>query len=140
MNRKLKLAFGLALICGSMVTTPSASAASGWYLLVPPRSDFNESAGYLHGFTILDTKPLSQWSQQRAYVSADECENMRTVLISTAQEFHYLSHKDYVKAVDEKISGDDLKRWRSTSESSLAYVNALAASRCIKSDDPRLGK
>ena len=131
---------GAALILVSLVTAPSASAASGWYLLVPPSSDFNESAEYLQGYKILDTKPLSQWGQQGAYDSASECEAVKNSLLTTENNIYYKSNESYINAMGTKKDPAALRVMRWATERSNANVAVWTASRCIKSDDPRLGK
>ena len=59
-----------SLVFLALVAAPSIFAAGGWYLLVPPRSGYDE----LKGYKILDTEPLSKWTQQGAYDSASDCE------------------------------------------------------------------
>jgi hypothetical protein len=46
------------LVIVFVVAAPSL-ATSGWYLLVPPRSEYNERAECLSGYKILDDKPLA---------------------------------------------------------------------------------
>lgn len=140
MNNIVRIFGGTALIFIALVTAPSASAASGWYLLVPPRSDFNESAEYLQGYKILDTKPLSQWWQQGAYDSASECEAVKNTLLRTEQNLYSMSNQDYIKAVGTNKDSAALKFMRITTEAAHANADAWTGSRCIKSDDSRLGK
>lgn len=118
----------------------SASAESGWYLLVPPTSEYNEHADYLKGFNILDGQPLAQWSQQSAYDRASECEAAKARLILANQNLYSKSSEDYIKAIGEKKDADILKMMRSSTESKNAIVKASIASRCIKSDDATLSK
>jgi len=118
----------------------SASAASGWYLLVPPTSAYDEHAEFLQGYKILDNKPLAQWSQHGAYDSASECEAVKNSLLLTDHDFYSRTSADYLKALGEKKDAVVLKMMRLTTERSNANVNAWGSSRCIKSDDPRLGK
>lgn len=114
----------------------SVSAAGGWYLLLPPTNEAE-----VHGeYAVLDAKPLSQWTQETAYDSAAECEVVKTSLLNSAQRFHSLSAADYAKASDAKGNQSGLEMLKSTAERSHAYIKVRAASRCIKSDDPRLGK
>jgi hypothetical protein len=140
MNSIVRLLGGTVLVFVALVIAPSASAASGWYLLVPPSSDFNEHAEYLQGFKILDTKPLSQWWQQGAYDSASECEAVKNTLLMTEHSFYSKLSENYIKAVGENKDSAVLKHMRYTTERANANVDAWTASRCIKSDDPRLGK
>jgi len=59
-------------------------AAGGWYLLVPPMSDYNERAEFLYGIDILNKKPLAQWAQETAYDSASACETAKTQRVRIA--------------------------------------------------------
>jgi hypothetical protein len=119
------------------ITTP-LFASEGWYLLVPPRSKYNKNTEYLSGYNILDTKPLSQWHQQGAYDSAAECESMKQNLTNIEQNTYSPSSIDYIKAVQARESQNVLDFQRSIVETLNANVFALMASRCIKSNDPRL--
>ncbi len=113
-------------------------AADGWYLLVPPRSDFNERADFLSGYKILDNKPMSQWGQQSAYDSASECEAVKNSLLMVEQRVYSLSSEAYRKAVGAGTDPVVLKMQRFLTETNNANVWAFMASRCIRSDDPRL--
>jgi hypothetical protein len=123
-----------------LLLTVPAWAADGWYLLIPPRSEYNEGAGFLSGHKILDTKPLSQWGQQGAYDSASECEATRNVLLNVEQTVYSKSSEDYVKAVGAGTDPVVLKIQRYLTESHNANVLAFMASRCIRSNDPRLAR
>lgn len=116
------------------------SAPSGWYLLVPPSSEFDEHAEFLSGYKILDTKPLRQWSQQGAYDSAAECETIRDSLRAVEYNAYSLSNQDYISAVGSKKNPALLKHMRWTTERHNANANAFAASRCVASNDSRLKK
>lgn len=118
----------------------SASAESGWYLLVPPTSEYNEHADYLKGYNVLDSQPLAQWSQHGVYDRASECEAAKTSLVLSNQNFYSKSSEDYIKAIGEKKDADILKMMRFTTESNNANVFASISSRCINSDDPTLSK
>ena len=140
MNSIVRLIGGIVFVFGTLATAQPASAAAGWYLLVPPISDFDERAPYLQGYKIFDAKPLSQWAQQGAYDSASECEAVKDAHLMVEHNFYSKSSEDYIKAIGAKEDSAMLKHMRWTSERGNANVNALTASRCIKSDDPRLGK
>jgi hypothetical protein len=119
-----------------LLAAQSASAMGGWYLLLPPTNEAE-----VHGeYAVLDAKPLSQWTQEAAYDSAVECEVTKTSLLDSAQKFHALSAAEYAKARDAKGNQSGLGMLKSTAERSHAYIKVRAASRCIKSDDPRLGR
>jgi hypothetical protein len=115
-----------------------ASAANGWYLLIPPRSNFNEGAEFLSGYKILDDKPLSEWAQYSAYDSASECETARNVLVKAESSIYQSSLARYLKVVGEQTDPAVLSIQRLSTEASNANVSAYTASRCIRSNDPRL--
>ena len=116
-----------------LVAAPSIFAAGGWYLLIPPR-DNNDL------LKVLDTKPLSQWQQQGAYDSASACEEVKNALLAAERNFYSRSSRDYGNALSAKESQPTLMMKESAMKHSNANAEALEASRCIKSDDPRLGK
>jgi hypothetical protein len=128
----------LALSTISLAVATSPWAADGWYLLIPPRSEYNERAAFLSGYKILDNTPLSQWGQQGAYDSASECEATRNVLLKVEQRVYSSSSEAYLKAVGAGTDSVVLKAQRFVTERNNANVWAFMASRCIRSDDPRL--
>jgi len=113
-------------------------AADGWYLLIPPRSEYNERAPYLNGYRILDNRPLSQWAQQGAYDSASECEAVRDSFLKVEHSVYSASSQAYVKDVAGAKDPVVLKTQRLLTETHNANVSALMASRCVRSNDPRL--
>jgi len=140
MKRIVRCVTGTALIAMALARMPSASAAEGWYLFVPPIGDYNERAEFLDGYKILATSPLSRWTQQGAYDSASECEAAKTALLRVEQNSYSKLAEDYVNALGAQKEPALLKHMRWITERTNANVNLLAASRCIKSDDPRLGR
>ncbi len=137
----VRLVGGASLLVMVLLVVPTLLwAAGGWYLLIPPRSEYNEQAAFLSGYRILDNKPLSQWAQQGAYDSASECEATRNSLTMAEQHTYSLSSEAYLKAVAAGTDPVVLKFQRLLTEGHNASVWALMASRCIRSDDPRLGR
>jgi hypothetical protein len=135
----MRLAPGASLVVVILLAvTTSPRAAGGWYLLIPPRSEYDERAGFLSGYKILDNKPLSQWGQQGAYDSASECEAVKNSFTMAEQRVYSLSSEAYVKAVGAGTDPVVLKMQRFLTESNNANVLGFMASRCIRSDDPRL--
>ena len=132
------LARRASLIVVLLFVTTASWAAAGWYLLIPPRSEYNEHANFLSGYKILDSKPLSQWGQQAAYDSAAECEAVRHSQLMIEQRVYSKSSEEYVKAVGAEKDPLALKMQRFLTESNNANVSALMASRCVRSDDTRL--
>jgi hypothetical protein len=115
-------------------------AAGGWYLLVPPRSEYDERADYLRGYKILDGQPLAQWAQQGAYDSASECEAVRNSLMLAEHGVYAKSVESYQKAISAGTDPVVLNSHRRLTEMNNANVLVLMASRCIRSDDPRLAR
>jgi hypothetical protein len=141
MSKIVQVASSALLVCVALAATPSISATGGWYLLIPLIGPYDEHSQYLQGYKILDTKPLSQWAHQGAYDSASECEAVRDSQTRVAHGYYSKSNQDYISAVGAKTEDSAvLKHMRWTTERANASVDALMASRCIKSDDPRLGK
>jgi hypothetical protein len=136
----LVLARTASLLVVLLLLAATSWAASGWYLLIPPRSEYNERAEYLGAYKILDSKPLSQWGQQGAYDSASECEAVRNTLLMTEHRVYVNASEEYRKAVGAGADLVVLKMQRFITESDNANVSAFMASRCIRSDDPRLGR
>ena len=121
-----------------LIMVTSLWASEGWYLLIPPRSEYNEHADFLSGYKILDKKPLSQWGQQGAYDSASECEAVRNSLLMVEQSVYSKSSEAYMNALGEETDQVVLKTQRFVTEKNNANVWAFMASRCIRSNDPRL--
>jgi hypothetical protein len=134
---RLAAATALAAVVLLPVATP-LWAADSVYLLIPPRSEYNERAAFLSGYKLLDTAPLSQWAQQAAYDSASECEAAKNSLLMTEQRVYSSSSDAYIKAVGAETDPVALKMQRLLTERNNANVSAFMASRCIRSDDPRL--
>lgn len=108
----------------------SAGSTGGWYLFIPPQ-EYNEQAAFLYRFEILDDAPPSQWKQQGAYDSASECEANKQKLLMTANRRSTESMKK-IRNKDRAPVSTFLE------EKDLADAIALDASRCVRSDDPRL--
>jgi len=134
----MQLARTASLLVVLFLLAATSWAAGGWYLLIPPRSEYNERAEYLSAYKILDTKPLSQWGQQGAYDSASECEAIRHDLLMVEQRVHVKDTENYIKAVGAGTDTAVLKTQRWVSEMSNANEEAFLASRCVRNDDPRL--
>jgi len=81
---------------------------------------------------------MSQWGQQSAYDSASECEAVKNSLLMVEQRVYSLSSEAYRKAVGAGTDPVVLKMQRFLTETNNANVWAFMASRCIRSDDPRL--
>ena len=126
------------ILAAVLLTATSLWAADGWYLLIPPRGDYDERADFLSGYKILDDKPLSQWGQEGAFDSALDCETARNALMLAEQLGDQSSLREYVKAVGDRTDPVALRMQRFHTEARNANVLAFMASRCIRSNDPRL--
>jgi hypothetical protein len=129
---------GFVVVVILLAVATSLWAADGWYLLIPPRSEYNESANFLSGYKILDDKALSEWGQQGAYDSASECEATRNSLLMVEQRVYSSSSEAYHKGTGAGADPVVLKMQRFSTETHNANILALMASRCMRSDDPRL--
>lgn len=123
-----------------LAASPVARAAGGWYLLVPPRSEYNEQAPFTKGYKILDDKPLSQWGQVAAFDSASGCEATKGALLMAEQKMYQLDQQDYTKALEARKDASTLNLMRWNAEVHNGNITAYMAGRCIRSDDPRLRK
>jgi hypothetical protein len=146
----VRRAVGALLYLVVIAVANLAAASGGWYLLIPPRSEYNERATFLSGFRILTEEPLSRWLQEGAYDSAADCEGAKAALTLVEHRSFELSADEYRKSLsaDPKALGRGAdgewfnvtlaKHKRFTAENYNASVDALSAARCIRSDDPRL--
>jgi hypothetical protein len=128
----------VVLLLLAVATSPWAS--DGWYLLIPPLSEYDDRAAFMSGYRILDNKPLSEWRQQGAYDSAKECETVRNSLLAAEQTVFSRSSESYAKASAGGMDPVVLKIQQRLTEGHNADVWALMASRCIQSNDPRLAR
>ena len=134
--KAILLSLLLTLIFG--MTSPLFAKDTGWYLLVPPRSNYNEQAPFLKAYVIFENKPLYQWHQQGAYDTAAECEDIKRTQTEVEQKTYSKSSEQYMVTLKTEKSKSVLDLKRSYVELWNANVLALMASRCIKSNDPRL--
>jgi hypothetical protein len=127
-------------VLGAMVlwTATSITAGCGWYLLVPPRSQYNEKAPFLRGINILTDSPLSKWNHEGSYDSSEVCETAKTSQILREQSVYAKSVEHHQELLREKTDVKVLALQRLLTEQHSANVDALMAARCIASDDPRL--
>jgi len=124
---------------------------SGWHLLVPPRSPFNEKASFLQGFKVLTDTPLSKWGEVAVLELKQACEITREVRLSAEKSIYTKSSEHYIQLLEDqaaaKARGDEkwlfdngpaIKMQRYITEANQVGVRALEAARCIATDDPRL--
>lgn len=135
-----KIIFTLLIsFCVPPSFTFAASAKGGWYLLIPPISDYNEKAQFLSGYKIFDKAPLSEWIQDSAYDTADDCEQARTTMYELAAREFSLDDDQYLKMLNDKnVSKFSLKLKRELVEGHRVGKSRWDIARCIASNDPRL--
>jgi len=105
-------------------------ADSGWYLLIPPPSEYNEGAAYLSG--LQDLRQLMGVCD-----SASECEEARSGLLVAEQRVYAKASENYINALIEELHPLVLSSHRPMAETTNANVSAVVASRCISGDDPQ---
>lgn len=115
--------------------TSSAYAEGWWYLVVPPRSDYDEHAPFLSGYEILESKPLSQWKLGGVFDSVLRCVARRDALALTEHKLYTEELGVYLKAERVPTEPELLRYDRYTAEVHNANYSAYSASRCISSKD-----
>ena len=126
----------MIIVCFSL----SAYANSGWYLFIPPISEYNKEADFLKAMKVLDKSPLDEWNHQGSYDTASECEAVKNSFLNIGQRNYARTNKEYIDAVGAEESGIIINHKRFLVEMDNANVNSWRSSRCIKSDDPRLAQ
>jgi hypothetical protein len=131
--------FSVALTAGLMLLAyETGSAGQGSYLLVPSLTEYNEAGGYLERYGVLVDAPLAKWKHEGTYDTAEDCEAVRhrRMLVETRRRAGELEL--YLKLLSTNPPADALKLQRWNLERAHAQEQAMASSRCIASDDPRL--
>ena len=130
-----------AAFCALLVVMSASlgEAVCGWYLLVPSRGPYDAKAPFLQGFKILTDMPLSKWGHQGSYESAEGCEGAKSTQVRTEHSMYSKSVEEYQRLVADRSTDEKrLTTQRYLTENQNAIVAALAAARCIATDDPRL--
>jgi hypothetical protein len=113
-------------------------AADRWYLLTPPRTEYDPRLPVLEGITILAQKPFVEWAQQDAYDTAPECKSARDRILKRHRDIYSRSSEDFVRDPHSNRDPEFLRSLRSVIEAQQANVAAFTAAQCIGNDDPRL--
>ena len=121
-----------ALSLGAM---SSACAAGWWYLVIPPRSDYDEHAPFLSGYKVLESKPLSEWKLGGIFDSILHCVSRRDALELTEHKLYTEELGVYLKAERVQTEPELLRYERYTAEVHHANTSAYSASRCVSSED-----
>jgi hypothetical protein len=139
-ERTMKLSFFVNRAAAAtlfLIATP-LFAADQWYLLVPPRTDYDERRPVLEGITILAQKHFAEWAQQGAYDTAPECRSARDRFLKRHRDIYSRSSEDFVRDPHSNRDPDFLRGLRAVIETQQANVAAFTAAQCIGNDDPRL--
>jgi hypothetical protein len=126
------------LAAALMGVVSAARAAGSWYLVVPPRGDYDERAPFLAGYTILTDSPLSQWKLAGIFNSTLKCVTRRDQLALSEHRQYFADLGTYMKAQREVTEPELLRYERYTTELHNANYSAYSASRCVPTDDPGL--
>jgi hypothetical protein len=118
----------------------AARAAGWWYLVVPPRSDYDERAPFLSGFRIMDDKPLSEWKMAAIFDSTIKCVARRDRLALIEHKDYFKDLGAYLKGQQERTEPELLRYERYTAELHNANYSAYSASRCVPAGDPGLAR
>ncbi|MFZ1908415.1 MAG: hypothetical protein WAU52_04960 [Burkholderiales bacterium] len=126
------------ILAAMLLSGMSATWAAGWYLVVPPRSDYDEHAPFLRGYKILEDRPLSEWQLSGIFDSVFDCDARRGKLELAEHKLYYEGFGEYQKAQREQSQPELLRYERFASETHHANYSAYATSRCVPTSDPRL--
>ncbi len=116
----------LVLVLAFGVWPGAASGAGGWYLVMPPFK-LEQTRPVLVGAYLFEAA-LRDWEQLRAFDTATACEHAK-------REEWEKQREVWLSAKDQQPRTAALEH---LTESTLARLDALGASQCIASDDPRL--
>src|SRR5262245_30347522 len=67
-----------------------------WYLMGPPRTNYDATAAYLRGIQVLRDRALSQWNLLDAHDSRQECEIMRDVRRRAEQSIYITNRRQII--------------------------------------------
>jgi len=107
-----------------------------WFLMGPPRTNYDATAAYLRGIQVWRDRALSQWNLLDAHDSRQECEIMRDVRRRAEQSIYNKSAADYLQAMGQQPEVPAFQRYMV--EVYHANVRTYVASRCVSRDDPGL--
>ena len=117
------------------VEMSSAWAAGWWYLVIPPRSDYDEHAPFLTGYKILEQKPLAEWKLGGVFDSILHCVARRDALALAEHQAYTDDLGAYLKAERAPTAPELLRYERYTTEVHNANYSAYSASRCVPSQE-----
>ncbi len=124
-----------ALLLGGMSAT---WAARSWYLVVPPRSDYDEHAPFLRGYKILENTPLSEWGLAGIFNSVVDCVAKRDLLALSEHRLYLDNLGEYLKSQAERTAPELVRYERYAAEVHHSHHMAYSASRCVSTEDLRL--
>jgi hypothetical protein len=130
---------GRAILAAVLLGGMSATwAARTWYLVVPPRSDYDERAPFLSGYKILEDTPLSEWGLAGIFESVVNCVAKRDRLVSTEHKLYLDNLGEYLKSQRHRTEPELLRYERYATEVHHSHHMAYSASRCVSTEDLRL--
>lgn len=118
----------LAVVALVLLASPGW-AGGGWYLLMPHDDEKGR---------VLVHQPLPKWKHIGSYDTAEACETDLAVRIRVEARVHSSALDDFWRASQAGASLDELKNKQWSVDNSGVLLEALAASHCLASDDPRL--
>jgi hypothetical protein len=124
-----------AMLLGGMSAT---WAARSWYLVVPPRSDYDERAPFLSGYKILEDTPLSEWGLAGIFENVVNCVAKRDLLTLTEHKLYLDDLGKYLKSEAERTEPELVRYERYAAEVHYSHHMAYSASRCVPTEDPGL--
>ena len=128
-----------AAIVALVAVSKLALAAGGWYLMLPPLSKYDESAPFLKAYKVLQSEPISKWSQAAAFDKASQCESEKLACASSFWSAFVRSQKNYQEMLGlHDVDKGSLAFERQITEQYRADTDQYAFGLCIASDDPRL--
>ena len=131
----------ISYYCYPITTNPrweQITASGDWYLMGPPRSDYDKTAAYLRAYRVFSDRRLSEWNLLDAFESRQVCELMRDTLHRSEQSMYAKAASEYLKMTGAKPEPPTLSLQRLFVETHYANIRTYAASRCVHRDDREL--
>jgi hypothetical protein len=127
--------------CYAATTNPRLEylASKGdWYLMGPPRTDYDKTAAYLRGYQVLSNRALNEWVLLDAFESQQVCESMRDFLRRAEESTYSKAATHYSQMMGQQTETPTLLLQRFMVEMYHANVRTYTASRCVSRGSPGL--
>jgi len=105
-----------------------------WYLMGPPRSDYDKTAAYLRAYQVLPDRPLNEWNLLEAFESRQVCEIMRDSLRRIEESVYSKAAAQYLEMTEPAL----LSLQRLLVEMHYANARTYMTSRCVYRGDREL--